>query len=206
MKQMMTILSIFLLFTPLAFSKVQITNTNIYYTAEQMLMANEINESGEPFAEALGYNVDDLDSFVLNQPDSISYTLGIENYEYSRYQLGTIISRSGMGLHMMWAPVIMEMAAMEPPGFDSSFTAAPNGFNEDDELIKNIMPFSILSKHALPGNPWPQFAEFVSGNPNLPQPIDPGNFTWNDFSTLRWDRSQMDILKRLPFTHGSSRT
>ncbi|OQX73752.1 MAG: hypothetical protein B6D61_12185 [Bacteroidetes bacterium 4484_249] len=32
----------------------------------------------------------------LNNPDSIAYTLGIENYEYSRYQLGTVISRYGI--------------------------------------------------------------------------------------------------------------
>jgi len=178
--------------TTLVYSQVQITDTSIYYTADQMFLANEINESGEPFAEALGYNLDDLDPFILNQPDSISYTLGIENYEYSRYQLGTIITRSGMGLHMMWAPVIMEMAAMEPAGFDGSFTGEPNGFNEDDELMKNIMHFSMLANHEPPGNPWPQFAEFVSGDPNLPQSIDPINFAWNDFSTLRWDRSLMD--------------
>ena len=83
-------------------AQVQLTNTSNYLTRDQMLLANEINESGEPFAEALGYNLDDLDPMVKNLPDSISYTLGIENYEYSRYQLGTVISRSGIGLHMMW--------------------------------------------------------------------------------------------------------
>lgn len=175
------------------FAQVQITNTSIYKTADQMLLANEINESGEPYAEALGYNLDDLDPFVLNSPDSIAYTLGIENYEYSRYQLGTIISRSGMGLHVIWAPMIVQMAAMEPdPNFDGSFTGNPNGFKEDDEMMKMIMHFSMLANHAPPGNPWPQFAEFISGDPNLPQPIDPVNFHWNDFSTLRWDRNLMD--------------
>lgn len=176
------------------YSQVTITNTSVYNTHEQMLLANEINESGEPYAEALGYNLDDLDPFVLNSPDSISYTLGIENYEYSRYQLGTIISRSGMGLHMMWAPMIQQMAAMETdPNFDGSMTGGtPNGFNEDDELIKNIMHFSMLSNNPPPGNPWPQFADFISGDPRLPQPIDAENFAWADFSTLRWDRSKMD--------------
>ncbi len=174
-------------------AQVQITNTSIYWTAEQMLLANEINESGEPFAEAIGYNLDDLDPFVLNSPDSIAYTLGIENYEYSRYQLGTIISRSGLGLHMIWAPMIQQMAAMETdPNFDGSMTMGPNGFKEDDEMMKMIMHFSMLANHAPPGNPFPQFAEFISGDPKLPQAIDPVNFTWNDFSTLRWDRSKMD--------------
>ncbi len=177
----------------LAWAQLKITDTQHYITQEQMFLANEINESGEPFAEALGYNLDDLDPMVLNQPDSVAYTLGIENYEYSRYQLGTIISRSGMGLHMMWAPIIRKMASMESaPDFDGSFTPAPNGFKEDDELIKNIMHFSQLAHHAPPGHPWPQFAEFIGGDPHLPQAVDPQTFVWEDFSTLRWDRSKMD--------------
>ncbi len=175
-------------------AQVTVKKMTRYNLAEQMLLANEINESGEPFAEALGYDLDELDPFVTNSPDSISYTLGIDNYEYSRYQLGTIISRSGMGLHMMWAPMIMKMAAMEPEGFDGSMNGTPNGFKEDDELIKNIMHFSMLANHAPPGNPWPQFADFMSGDPRLPQTIDPVNFTWADFSTLRWDRSKMDKI------------
>jgi hypothetical protein len=185
--------SLWLLIFSAVYSQNIITVTDTFYTAQQMLLANEINESGEPFAEALGYNLDDLDPFVPDSPDSIAYTLGIENYEYSRYQLGTIISRSGMGLHMMWGPVISQMAMMEnDPNFDGSYTNGPNGIKEDDELMKNIMHFSELSNHAPPGNPWPQFAEFESGDPHLPQPVDSANFEWADFSTLRWDRSKMN--------------
>jgi hypothetical protein len=166
--------------------------TDSYDTADQMLLANELNESGEPFAEALGYDLDALDPFVPGSPSATAYTLGIENYEYSRYQLGTIITRSGMGLHMMWAPLIMRSAAAEPAGFDGSMTGGtPNGFNEDDELVKNIKMFSMLTNQMPPGNPWPQFADFSRGDPHLPQAIDPVNFAWNDFSTLRWDRSKM---------------
>ncbi len=168
-----------------------VITTSVYNTADQMLLANEINESGEPFAEALGYNLDNLDPVVPGSPDDTSYSLGIENYEYSRYQLGTVISRSGIGLHMMWAPMITQSAAMEPDGFDGSMTMAPNGYKEDDELMKNIMTFSTLTGQTPPGNPWPQFAEFVGGDPHLPQAIDAANFSWADFSTLRWDRSKM---------------
>jgi len=172
---------------------VQITNTDFYNTAGQMLLANEINESGEPFAEALGYDLDLLDPAIANVPDSASYVMGIDSYEYSRYQLGTVISRSGIGLHMMWAPVIAEMAAMEPDSFDGAYTGGMvNGYKEDDVLMKTIMHFSMLTNHAAPGNPWPQFAEFASGDPHLPQTIDADNFSWADFSTLRWDRSLMD--------------
>ncbi len=172
-------------------AQVQITNTTNYVTRDQMLLANEINESGEPFAEALGYNLDDLDPMIKNSPDSISFTLGIENYEYSRYHLGTVISRSGIGLHMMWAPVIMEMAAMAPDSIDGRYTGGtPNGYKEDDVLMKTIMHFSMLANQMAPANPWPQFAEFKGCDPHLPQSID-ANFPI-DFSSLRWDRSKMD--------------
>jgi len=171
-------------------AQVVITSTDNFNTRDQMLLANEINESGEPFAEALGYDLDLLDPMALNLPDSISYTLGIENYEYSRYLLGTVISRSGIGLHMMWAPMIGQMAAMEPEGFDGSLTGTPNGFNEDDELMKNIMHFGMLANQMAPKNPWPQFADFESGDPHLPQAVAP-DFQM-DFSSLRWDRSLMD--------------
>ncbi|MFQ6614151.1 MAG: hypothetical protein ACE5D1_04835, partial [Fidelibacterota bacterium] len=63
----------FLALLSLALAQVTVTNTSLYQTADQMLLANEINESGEPFAEAIGYNLDDLDPAVPNVPDSISY-------------------------------------------------------------------------------------------------------------------------------------
>jgi len=175
-----------------SFGQVTITNTDTYLTVDQMLLANEINESGEPYAEAIGYNLDDLDPFEPFVPDNTAYVLGIENYEYSRYQLGVVIARSGLGLHMMWSPFITAMAAMETaPDFDGKYTGGmTNGYKEDDELMKNIMHFVMLANHMAPMNPWPQFGEFVSGSPHYMQPADPDNFG-HDFATLRWDRSLM---------------
>ena len=190
MKTLTTLFLTILLAASVSHAQVIVTSTDNFNTRDQMLLANEINESGEPFAEALGYDLDELDPMILNLPDSISYTLGIENYEYSRYLLGTVISRSGIGLHMMWAPMIVQMAAMEPDGFDGSFTGSPNGFNEDDELMKNIMHFGMLANQMPPMNPWPQFADFENGDPHLPQAVAP-DFQM-DFSTLRWDRDLMD--------------
>ncbi len=192
MKHLLTfMLAGFLLAANLLPAQVVVTSTDRFVTLDQMLLANEINESGEPFAEALGYNLDDLDPMVLNQPDSIAYTLGIENYEYSRYQLGTVISRSGIGLHMMWGPVILQKAAMEPDSFDGMYTGGtPNGYKNDDELMKNIMHFAMISGGMAPMNPWPQFAEFESGDPHLPQAVAPDFHT--NFESLRWDRSLMD--------------
>jgi len=191
MKTLITLLlSIFLAGT-ISQAQVVVTSTDYFDTRDQMLLANELFESGEPFAEALGYDLDELDPMDLNSPDSMAYTMGIENYEYSRYLLGTVISRSGIGLHMMWAPMIAQMAAMEPEDFDGQFTGGmPNGFKEDDELMKNIMHFGMLANQMAPANPWPQFADFEGGNPHLPQAV--ADDFQMDFSSLRWDRSQMD--------------
>lgn len=173
------------------YAQLVVKNDSTFNTAHQMLLANELFESGEPFAEALGYNLDDLDPMQPNLPDSIIYTTGIENYEYSRYLLGTVISRSGIGLHIMWSPMIRQMAAMEPEGFDGSFTGGMiNGFNEDDEMMMMVGHFGMLANQMAPANPWPQFAEFEFGNMQLPQTVAP-DFQM-DFSSLRWDRTKMD--------------
>jgi hypothetical protein len=192
MKNIITLfLSLFITASVFSQEQVIVTSTDYFNTQDQMLLANELFESGEPFAEELGYDLDLLDPFVLNSPDSTSYTLGIENYEYSRYLLGTVISRSGIGLHMMWAPMIMQMAAMEADDFDGMYTGGTaNGYNEDDELMKNIMHFGMLANQSAPANPWPQFADFEGGDPHLPQAVE-DNFQM-DFSSLRWDRSLMD--------------
>jgi len=172
-------------------AQVVIQDDNTYDTTSQMLMANEMFESGEPFAEALGYNLDNLNPMILNVPDSLAYTLGIENYEYSRYNLGTLTGRSGMGLHMMWSPIVTANAAMQDASFDGSMTGGtPNGYKEDDMLRKMVMHFGTITHHTPPMHPFPQFADFYSGNNTLPQAAT-ADFQTN-WASLRWDRSQMD--------------
>ncbi|NOR76475.1 MAG: hypothetical protein GQ525_15125 [Draconibacterium sp.] len=186
--------TLFIAFLTVSFSasaQFEITNDTIFRTADQMLFANELFLSGEPFAEDLGYDLDELDPMVLNSPDSMAYTMGIEAYEYSRYLLGTVISRSAIGLHMIWAPMVGQMAAMKPAEFDGTFTnGMKNGYNEDDVMMMMMMHFGMLANQMAPMNAFPQFAEFESGNPQLPQTVVP-NFDM-DFSSLRWDRMQMD--------------
>jgi len=191
MKRFFTLFSVFLMVILTVNAQLVITNDTEFRTADQMLLANELFLSGEPFGEDLGYNLDDLDPMILNSPDSIAYATGIEGYEYSRYLLGTVISRSGIGLHMIWSPMVGQLAAMEPAGFDGSFTGGMvNGFNEDDEMMMMIGHFGMLANQMAPMNPFPQFADFESGNPQLPQTVD-SKFAM-DFASLRWDRNQMD--------------
>jgi hypothetical protein len=167
-----------------------IQDDSTFKTKNQMLLANELFESGEPFAEALGYNLDLLDPTVLNSPDSASYTYGIENYEYSRYLLGTLTGRSGMGLNMMWSPIITANAAMMPASFDGMYTGGmANGYKEDDMLMMMMQNFGMNANQTPPMNAFPQFADFIEGNNNLPQTVA-SNFSM-DWSTLRWDRTKM---------------
>jgi hypothetical protein len=189
MKRIFTLFSVFLVVTTTLNAQLVIKKNDLFRTADQMLLANELFLSGEPFAESLGYNLDDLDPMVPNLPDSIAYITGIEGYEYSRYLLGSVISRSGIGLDMMWSPMIGQMAAMEPESFDGMFTGGmKNGFKEDDQMMMMVHHFGMLANQMAPMNPFPQFADFESGNPQLPQTVAP-DFAM-DFATLRWDRSQ----------------
>ncbi|HIP36735.1 MAG TPA: T9SS type A sorting domain-containing protein [Crocinitomix sp.] len=172
-------------------AQIVITNDNTFKTADQMLLANELFESGEPWAEALGYNLDDLDPLIPNSPDAFSYHTGIESYEYSRYLLNTLNGRSGLGLHMMWSPIIMENAAMQATSFDGQFTGGTaNGFKEDDMLMMMIGNFGANANFVPFENPFPQFADFLEGDNNLPQTVQ-ANFEHN-FGSTRWDRSLMD--------------
>lgn len=167
-----------------------ITDDSTYNTATEMLLANELFESGEPFAEALGYDLDELDPMVPNAPDSMAYTMGIESYEYSRYLLNTLTGRSAMGLHMVWSPFIVANAAMQPDSFDGMFTGGvQNGYKEDDMMMMMIGNFSMNANQPPPANAWPQFADFAFGNNNLPQAVE-ADFASN-FGSTRWDRSKM---------------
>ncbi|NCT10438.1 MAG: T9SS type A sorting domain-containing protein [Flavobacteriia bacterium] len=172
-------------------AQVTITNNTNFNTADQMLLANEINFSGEPFAEFLGNDLGLLDPMLVDQPNQISYTLGIENYEYSRYLLQVLGAQSGMGLHMMWSPLVEQMAAMQPASFDGSFTGGmANGFKEDDQFMMIMGNFQTDSNQAAPANPFPQFIDFMSGNMQLPQTVTANADM--DFASLRWDRTLMD--------------
>ena len=177
-------------------AQLTIQNDSIFKTSHQMLLANELFQSGEPFAEALGYNLDNLDPMTPNSPDSISYTTGIEGYEYSRYLLNTLNGRSGLGLNMMWSPVVTMQAAMQDSTFDGMFTGGMvNGYKEDDMLMMMIGSFG-MNAHFVPfQNPFPQFADFESGNNNLPQAVAP-DFLMN-FGSTRWDRSKMSKVLNL---------
>lgn len=189
MKRIFTLLFAFLVVTTTINAQLVIKKDNLFRTADLMFLANELFLSGEPFAESLGYNLDDLDPMVPDSPDSIAYATGIDGYEYSRYLLGSVISRSGIGLHMMWAIIVGQMAAMQPDTFDGKFTnGMMDGMKEDDQLMMMVHHFGMLANQMAPMNPFPQFADFESGNPQLPQTVAP-DFAM-DFATLRWDRSQ----------------
>ena len=165
-------------------AQVTIVDNSTFSTRNQMFLANELFESGEPYAEALGYNLNVLDPLLLDQPDALAYTTGIENYEYSRYLLNTVNGRSGIGLHMMWSPVITANAAMTGVTDTNG-----NGFKEDEVLMMMIQNFGTNANFTPFQNPFPIYAAFETGNTNLPNTVAT-DFATN-FGSTRWNRSLM---------------
>jgi len=77
MKKVIFTLTIALMFAVNVYSQMQITNTSYYNTAEQLLLANEINESREPYQLYLLYFLQGIIvsaipnlNIVLNSSDS----------------------------------------------------------------------------------------------------------------------------------------
>lgn len=75
--------------TPL---KARVTDRR-FYTREAMYLANEMNQTGDPFlnrAEVVGLPVkEDLD---------FQYITGVESYWYSRYNMQSLVTESRLGL------------------------------------------------------------------------------------------------------------
>lgn len=80
---------------------------------------------------------------------------------------------------------------MQSASIDGMFTGGmPNGFKEDDVMMMMVQMFSANANQMARMGAFPEFADFIAGNMELPQTVAP-NFQM-DFSTLRWDRNKMD--------------
>ncbi len=119
-----------------------------------------------------------------------------DSYWYSRYNLGNLLFRSGMGIHMVHNPLFKKHAVEDKKPDGTAMFPTP----------KDFMKFKIRQFCARTGVPcrfdagnmenpkafppkgaFPIFLEFASGSPRFTQPPVPG-----DFTTLRWDPASMD--------------
>lgn len=172
-------------------------------TAGNMFAYTEFELSGEPMVEALGLDLDVLDAAKVDQPTVFDYTAGIESYEYSEEAMYEVVEKSGLGLHMIHAPMIKQLAQKA-------------GKKENEMLAQRFIELANAAGHKpdeIPRNMYPTFIEYSKGDPHYIQPVDTSKFADGengtyipkyqvDFKTLRWDRDKMDKTL-VPAAYGS---
>jgi len=130
-------------------------------------------------------------TFSCELPDGqvpIGSAKSVEMYYYSRYGLGNLLMRSGMGVHLVHNPLFAEHVATDE---GMPWYGQPDGSRQF--LMHKAAQFVSATggQHAsiplpLPGA-FPIYLEFNSGVPAFQQAPD-----LSDLSTLRWDADQMD--------------
>ena len=99
-----------------------------------------------------------------------------ESYWYSRYNLGNLVMRSGMGeRYMPEKEMVMEALMMVDADFNKEeFMKGNDNYGDGDHPRPPMNPFMIKTV-------------YKSGNPNYISKFNP-----DDFSTQKWDQSKMD--------------
>lgn len=161
----------------------EMTGRNIrYVTADAMYLANE---------QWLLYACD----LPAGQTD-IGSNFNKDSYWYSRYNLGNLLMRSGMGIHMVHNPLFKQHSDMDKKPDGSKMFPTPKDF-----MVFKIKQFCARTgvpcrfdpahkdnpKAFPPVGVFPIFLEFASGSPRFQQPPVP-----NDFTTLRWNPKSFD--------------
>jgi hypothetical protein len=130
-------------------------------------------------------------TFACELPDgqvNIGSSKAVEMYYYSRYGLGNLLFRSGMGVHIVHNP-LFKMHANNDKGMP--WYNKPNGHamffhHKVNQFVKRTGAH-MLEKQFPPKGVYPIYLEYASGVPTFETQPE-----LSDFKTLRWDRSQMD--------------
>jgi len=131
-------------------------------------------------------------TFACELPDgqtNVGSAKAVEMYWYSRYGLGNLLFRSGMGVHMVYNP-LFKKHTNEDKGMP--WYQKPDGpkifmHHKMGQFVKRTGADQFAKAQFPAKGAFPIFLEFSSGVPSFvskPQ--------MNDFSTLRWDPAKMD--------------
>src|SRR5262249_25143080 len=102
-----------------------------FHVADNMRAAIEMQLSGEPFAQLLGYTLAAFNRVTPNtdqytapgdtkpRTDPLGYALAVESYEYSKQPMNNLSFESGAGLSLMFGPVINSANASGDPAFQA---------------------------------------------------------------------------------------
>jgi hypothetical protein len=141
-----------------------------FYTREALYLANEMNQSGDPFlrrAIALGLPVENDTDF--------QYVTATESYWYSRYVMQTLITESRLGLVLIHGPYLTEKA-IEIGNAQYSRDRGENQLSNKDVLFEHIIP-AYQARTGFPRrfeDASPLMIEFASGDPHFTRPVDKG--------------------------------
>ncbi|MFQ5730720.1 MAG: hypothetical protein ACE5KM_02075 [Planctomycetaceae bacterium] len=153
-----------------------------YFTKDAMYLANE---------QWLLFACD----LPAGQTD-IGSNFNKDSYWYSRYNLGNLLMRSGMGIHMVHNPLFKQHSQNDRKPDGSKMFPTPKDF-----MVFKIRQFCARTgvpcrfdpghkddpKAFPPKGVHPVFLEYASGSPRFQQPPVP-----SDFNTLRWDPKSID--------------
>jgi hypothetical protein len=157
-----------------------------FYVADAMRAAVEMQLSGEPFAQLLGYNLrgfnrtSPLTDQYLNPAtgivttDPLGYALAVESYEYSKQPMNNLSFESGAGLSLMFGPVLNPSQLTLDSGFNllvNRFqlfaTESASGGALGSNLIVSPAPTTNpFNYYGWPGL-WPVFASFTDFDPTI---------------------------------------
>lgn len=139
-----------------------------FYTKEALYLANEMNETGDPFlfrAEQSGLPVaEDLD---------FQYMTGVEAYWYSRYNMQSLITESRLGLALVHGPYVTEKA-LQIATAHYNRDRGENELSNKAVLFQHLVPV-YLRATGLPRrfeDASPLMLEYASGDPHFLRPVD----------------------------------
>jgi hypothetical protein len=157
-----------------------------FLVADHMRASIEMQVSGEPFAQLLGYdlagfNRSNLSPDVYKDPktgrlsiDPLAWALAIDSYEYSKQPMNNLSFESGAGLSLQFGPVLNPSGATGDPAYtalvnrfqlfadESSSGGAPG----NNYIVSPAPTDNPLNRYGWPGL-WPVFAEFATFDPTI---------------------------------------
>jgi hypothetical protein len=158
-----------------------------FNVSEHMRASYEMQLSGEPFAQLLGYNLAGFDRTLTATDqysagangqyvtDPLGYALAVESYEYSKQPMNNVSFESGAGLSLQFGPLINPQQVTGDPAvtllasrFQLIAAQTNTGGPPNTSLI--VSPacgsFNATNPYGWPGI-WMEFAEFSSFDPAI---------------------------------------
>lgn len=139
-----------------------------FYTKDAMYLANELNQSADPFlsrAETAGLPTKDDGDF--------QYMTSVEAYWYSRYNMQTLIAESRLGVMVVHGPYFTERA-YQIANAQYNRDRGENELSGKDILLQHLVPI-YLQRTGLPRrfeDASPLMIEYASGDPHFTRKVD----------------------------------